>query len=144
MAEGILKAMLPMNFRDTISVNSAGTAGIPGSGATENAIMAATECAADISEHISRPVTEELLRESNLVLCMASNHREFLDTRFPAFHDNYFLLKDFASPMKAHNPDIFDPIGGDLAKYRECCQIIATEIARILPTVQQFASTTYL
>ncbi|KAA3619705.1 MAG: low molecular weight protein arginine phosphatase [Calditrichaeota bacterium] len=138
MAEGLLKIKLLGEFNRRISVKSAGILGISGSSATAHAIDAVFDYGADITKHVACGISEALLKESNLVLCMARNHREYLIERFPHFQDNYFLLKDFAAASKSAAPDIIDPIGATLAGYRECCQIIDEEIERILPVILRF------
>ncbi len=138
MAEGLLKLKLPADIAVFVSVQSAGILGLTGSPAAANAINAVHEYGVDIMGHVTQPITIDLLRKSNLVLCMARNHHDFLVDKFPTFRDNYFLLKNFAATKKVQNPDIFDPIGGKLSAYRECCQIIDREIERILPVILRF------
>lgn len=138
MAEGLLKIKLPPDLAPLVSVQSAGILGLTGSPAAANAINAAHEYGADIMGHVTLPITDELLRDCNIVLCMARNHYDFLVDRFPAFRDNYFLLRNFAATKKAQQPDIFDPIGGKLSAYRECCRIIDRELERIVPVLLRF------
>lgn len=138
MAEGLLKVKMPPDLAPLVSIQSAGILGLTGSPAAANAINAVHEYGADIMGHVTQPITEDLLRQSNLVLCMARNHYDFLVDKFPAFRDNYFLLRNFAATNKAGQPDIFDPIGGKLSAYRECCRIIDRELERILPFLQRF------
>ncbi len=133
MAAGLLRAKLPPHLKDDVRVVSAGILGLEGQPATPNAIQAAAERGADIGDHISQGVTEELVAESDIIFCMAQEHRDYILRRFPAYRDNVFLLRDFAAKDKLEDPDIFDPIGSSIGVYRECCRLIESELDRILP-----------
>ena len=135
MAEGLFRNKLPKNLVHRVVVRSAGIAGLSGAQASPNAIAAANEYGADILDHQSQSITEELLRSSHLVLCMARHHMDYLIERFPAYRDNYFLLMDFAAGRNSQSEDVFDPIGGTLSTYRECCDLIDFELDRILPFI---------
>ncbi len=133
MAAGLLKAKLPPHLKDEVRVVSAGILGLDGQPATPNAIQAAGERGADIRDHISRGITEKLVAESDIIFCMAQEHRDYILEHFPAYRDNVFLLRDFAAKTKLDDPDIFDPIGSSIGVYRECLRIIESELDRILP-----------
>ena len=132
MAEGLLQAKLEPHWQDEVTVQSAGTLGLEDQPATRNAIAAAKEFGADISEHRSQGLTDELVENSDIIFCMAESHRDYLHRHFPAYRDNVFLLRDFAAKEKMDDPDIFDPIGSSYGMYKECCRIINSELDRIL------------
>ncbi|MCA9744183.1 low molecular weight protein arginine phosphatase [candidate division KSB1 bacterium] len=133
MAEGLLKVKLPPHLQQEVKVVSCGTLGLQAQPATPNAITVAAEKDADISQHRSQGISEELVINSNIIFCMADEHRRYILQHFPAFRDNVFLLRDFAAKEKLGDPDIFDPIGSSVGIYRECCRIIDIELNRILP-----------
>ncbi|MFQ5627244.1 MAG: low molecular weight protein arginine phosphatase [bacterium] len=133
MAEGLLKVKLPTHLQSEISVVSCGTLGLEHQPATPNAIAVTREKGADVSSHRSQGITEKLVANSNIVFCMAEEHRRFIHEHYPVFRDNVFLLRDFGAKEKMADPDVFDPIGSSVGIYRECCRIIDTELNRILP-----------
>lgn len=64
----------------------------------------------DYISHISKPVTEELIRNAELVVGMTNRHAMELMFRYPAY----------ASKIHVMPKDISDPYGGDLAVYERC------------------------
>ncbi|MFQ5630424.1 MAG: hypothetical protein ACE5I1_16760 [bacterium] len=133
MAEGLLKVKLPPHLQPEVKVFSCGTLGLRNQPATPNAITVAREKDANISPHRSQGISEKLVANSNIVFCMAEEHRRFILHHYPVFRDNVFLLRDFGAKQKLEDPDVFDPIGSSVGVYRECCRIIDTELNRILP-----------
>ncbi|RMD97893.1 MAG: low molecular weight protein arginine phosphatase [Calditrichaeota bacterium] len=133
MAAGLLKVKLPPHLQDEVRVESAGILGLTDQPATPNAIEAAMERGADIRDHKSQGLSEELVASSDIIFCMAKEHRDYLLRHYPAYRDNVFLLRDFGASDKLEDPDIFDPIGSSISVYRECLRIIESELDRILP-----------
>ena len=133
MAAGLLKVKLPPHLQEEVNVVSAGTLGLQEQPATPNAVEVAQERGADIRDHRSQGLSESLVANSDIIFCMAQEHRDYMLRHFPAFRDNVFLLRDFAASDKLEDPDIFDPIGSSIGVYRECRRIIESELDRILP-----------
>ncbi len=140
MAEGILKHLLPPEYRDKIAVQSAGTLGLWGMPASELAVEVAAEHGIDLTAHRSQGLTRTLLSQCDLVLCMAREHEEFIRYRFPSFREQTFLLKNFDQPKKRRRKaDIEDPIGRDRETYEKVFREIYSEVRRILPRILQLA-----
>jgi len=134
MAEGLLKTRIPAEWQDKVIVRSAGTLGILGNPATNFAIEVAQQLDADIFRHRSQGVTEELLRPSDIIFAMAPEHRTFLNGHYPEFRENVFLLRSFGRrPGEIESERIEDPIGGNLAVYQKCVEILDVELDRIYP-----------
>ena len=89
----------------------------------------------DISEHISQPVTEELLKRFNLVLVMESVHKEVLNAAFPKFRNKIFLL----SEMVDKNSDVVDPYGMDLIDYQATADEIESYIEEGFKNIKRLA-----
>lgn len=144
MAEGLLRLKIPSRVQDDVTVKSAGTLGIDGAAAARYAVELVREKGGDISDHRSQGLTEELVRESDLILAMATEHVEYLHSEFPQFRENIFLLKRFARSANGTgdeeetDDDIFDPVGLSKDAYRECAQLIDDELERIMPTLINF------
>ena len=140
MAEGILKALLPAEYKNRIVVKSAGTLDLWDMPASELAVEVAAEHGVDISAHRSQGLTRALLETCDLVLCMAKEHEEFIRHRFPSFREQTYLLKNFDRPKKRRrNADIEDPIGKSREVYENVFEEIYSEIKRILPRILQLA-----
>jgi protein-tyrosine-phosphatase len=78
----------------------------------------------DLSDHLSQPVSKELLQRFNLILVMERSHKEALRAEFPDRADRILLLSEVATLEH----DIKDPIGGSLSDY----QTTASEIEDLL------------
>ncbi|MFQ5602590.1 MAG: hypothetical protein ACE5HS_04920 [bacterium] len=140
IAEGLLRIKIPPHLRDRVSVASAGTLGLYGNPATFFAIKVANDLGADIANHQSQGVTEDLLQDMDIIFAMAVEHQDYLQKNFTEFRENVFLLKAFARPTSDNfHESIEDPIGGSLAVYQECARIIDEELDRILPRLIQLS-----
>ncbi len=108
------------------SIHSAGTHAYAGGYATENAIAALAERGIDISNHISRPVTSEMVREADVVYAMSPSHIRQIQEWSPGSEEKIRLLSD---------QGIADPIGGDVEGYRACAGVIERALIEILKGV---------
>jgi protein-tyrosine phosphatase len=98
-------------------VHSAGLAAMMGGEASPDAIEAARAYGADLCSHRSRPLTPELVRQADLIVTMTRSHMSALIEHYPHRGIRTRLLS-------SQGADISDPIGGELAVYRECAQQI--------------------
>ena len=126
MAVALLRARLKKERPDWQEwrVDSAGTWAQDGSPAVRYAREAMAARGLDLSRHIARTVTHEMLDQFNLILVMETNHKEALDTEFPDLADRVFLL----SEMSGKRVSIKDPIGGEPPEYVQCAGEIETWI----------------
>ena len=94
IAEGLLRDALQRRFGETAPrVSSAGTSGLEGRRAMPESVEAAAELGTDISGHIARRVTDAMIDGSDLLLCMASEHRDKLASGSDR-DDRAFTLKE--------------------------------------------------
>jgi protein-tyrosine-phosphatase len=142
MAEGLLKARLPIELKEHVIVRSAGTMNIIGNRATPYAIMAAKKFGADINQHRSRGISSQLVLKADIILVMDETHKAYLNRDFPLAHKNIFLLKEF---MKDHsngdNLNIDDPIGASFHFYEIIAREISNEVDRVLPAIRKLIQT---
>jgi protein-tyrosine phosphatase len=102
MAEGLLRrALVERLGGDAPAVASAGTAGWEGSAATPEAVEAAGERGVDVSGHVARRLTTDLLAEADLVVGMAGEHREAAVALLPEAEDRTFTLKEIVRLLEA-------------------------------------------
>jgi protein-tyrosine phosphatase len=105
IAEGLLRGELLRRFGDGAPrVSSAGTAGWDGSSATAEGVEAAAELGIDISAHRARKVRGELLREADLIICMAGEHRDRLSVQLPEVAGRTFTLKELVRLLEPQPP----------------------------------------
>jgi protein-tyrosine-phosphatase len=83
--------------------------------ASKHARLVAEEYGLDLSMHKSRPISQHLLAEADLVLVMTENHRDTLRESTPQFTEKIFTLKEFAGLAG----DVSDPFGGGAEQYRQ-------------------------
>jgi protein-tyrosine phosphatase len=137
MAEGILKALLEKNGTADIVVSSAGTLAPAGMKPTNYALVTTIERRIDISQHVSRILTERMINESDLVFVMEFGHLKSIQNLVPDSKGKVFLLKAFGE--NGRGEEVADPIGYDLEFYRKCYQDLENEIRRILPEILKLA-----
>lgn len=122
MAMGLLSSIVevPQEWK----IESAGVRARFGFLAHGYVVSLLNEKGVNISKHISRPITEDLLDEFNLTLVMEVGQKEGIKTAFPTMSHKVFLL----SEMIGQRFDIVDPIGGNLVDFQQT----AKEIENIL------------
>ena len=106
MAEGLMKALVKGMGEDW-RIESAGVWAMNKSPAAENTLKVLLERGVDLSSHISRQITLEMVEEFNLILTMESNHLEALRAAFPEHAGKVFKMNE----MVGRKGDVVDPIG---------------------------------
>lgn len=116
IAEGLLRSALHGRFgADAPSVDSAGTQGWEGSGAQPGSVAAAAEREIDISGHVARLLTPQMIREADLVLAMAGEHRTFVEEVDPGALARTFTLKELVRLLDALPPAASRSAAGSMA-----------------------------
>lgn len=131
MAEYLLRKML--KDRKDVEIASAGTGVYFGTGASQEAINVLREKGCDAIEHMSQPVTNMLLKKSDLIFVMTRAHRSQVLERVPGVEKRVYLVGEFASRPVRHERDldIADPIGRSHGEYQECLSSIQDCLERI-------------
>ena len=161
MAEGLLRVALDRRLGERApSVSSAGTMGLGGYAASPEGVEAARELGADIEGHVARRLSTPMAEEADLLLCMASEHREIVASASPALAARAFTLKELVrlletlpesqgDPLEvrlsaadaarragavppSQDDDIADPLGQPLAAYRAIAWELETWIERAI------------
>ncbi len=110
----MLRKFLKGRSRNDIKVSSAGISTIQGMMASSNAIDVMKREYLDISGHRAQQVTEKLVRESDLILCMEPLHVQTVLNFVPEAKDKTHLLLEYAYERDADkrmNLWVVDPIG---------------------------------
>jgi len=98
MAQGMFKKILQEKEKNyyRYNIQSAGISAIPGMKPTDEAIKVMLEYGIDISQYKSQPLEEDLVKEADLILVMASEHQEYIQIRYPFAQNKVFLVKEFS------------------------------------------------
>jgi protein-tyrosine phosphatase len=159
MAEGLTRNAFVRRLGDGApTVSSAGTMGWEGSPAMPEAVEAAGEKGVDLRGHVARRLEPSMLRDADLVLAMAQEHREEIERIIPDAAGRTFTLKeltrlveelpgdagdldrrlDAAAALRREgfegNPldeDISDPLGLPLDTYRAVAWELGAWIERL-------------
>jgi len=141
MTEGIMKSTINDKNLD-IDVSSAGISAIIGDKASNNAVIVLNELGIDLSYHRAKQVTDNMLRESDLVLTMTKQHKDILLRSFKDLEDKIYTLKEFTKEGLSNEKsndlsmnksfDIQDPYGGNYDVYKSCSMELEIEVKRVL------------
>jgi len=115
MAEAIARHLLGQRGVQGIDVTSAGTAAWDGSPASEGAYLVTLEHGLDLSAHLARQLTSDLVARADIVLGMSANHVERAEALGGKGKSR--LLGEYAGVAPA-TAQVEDPFGGDLDEYR--------------------------
>lgn len=121
MAEGLLRAKLEENGIEA-EVNSAGLAAEEGMPASENSVLVCKERGVDLSAHRSKVLTYEMLRECDLIYCMTRGQASSLIMAAPFA----------AGKVNVLEPEVPDPYGGDIDRYRRARDTIEAALPAVL------------
>lgn len=134
MAEGLLAHALagqPEPLK-SLRVSSSGVAARKGDKVSENSVLALRKTGIDISGHCSRPLTQEMLDEALVVLCMTESHRAMIELQAQPPPKHLYLFREFL-PASATR-EIGDPYGGPLKLY----EATRDELVEAIPSLLKF------
>jgi len=100
---------------DQWRIESGGCWAVAGMPATQTAITAMNARGLTLENHRSRSITESLLYQFKLILCMEFDHKISLQRKFPSCRQRIFLL----SEMVNKDMEIQDPVGLPLDIYQK-------------------------
>jgi protein-tyrosine phosphatase len=105
IAEGLLRRAIGRRLGDDAPVvSSAGTIAMDGAPASEGSVIASAELGVDIRAHSARHLTDALIEEADLCLCMAGEHRDEIVDRIPPRVDHTFTLKELVRLLEVAPP----------------------------------------
>lgn len=116
MAAAIMEKICVENDIDVL-IESAGVFAEIGQPASEEAIKALGEMDIDLTFHRSKPVSEDLIEKSDLILTMTGAHAMILSAMAG---DKVHSIMEYIG----ETGDISDPYGGDIEDYRETAKEI--------------------
>lgn len=132
MAHGIMEKLIKENNIDA-KVYSCGVYAEDGDYATYNAVEAASEYGADISNHRATNIRESKIEEMDLILCATTSHKQSVIYLYPSLKSKVFTIKEYAKLDKdGQDMDIKDPWGYDEFVYRKCASQINECLEKII------------
>lgn len=134
MAAGLLHKYLKDNNCKDIKVVSAGISTLPGMMASSNAIEVMRREGIDISGHRAQPATQQMIKESDLILGMEPSHIETILGIVPEAKNKTYLLLEYAYDKDADakmNFWIVDPIGKPKEVYESVLMTLKDAIERL-------------
>ena len=100
--------------RDFI-ISSAGVGAMVGWPADPPAFAVAKSHGLDLTGHVARQLTAEMLTTSDLVLTLDQSHSNWINQRFPQFRGRVHKMLKWRE-----NADVEDPYGGSAAAFEDC------------------------
>lgn len=140
MGEGLLRhafAAEPEPLR-SLRVISAGVAARKGEKVSENSLIALKKVGIDISKHTSQPLTQEMLDDALLVLCMTETHRAMIQLQADPAPKNLHLFREFMP--HGSDREIADPFGGPLKLYELCRDELVEAVPGIVARARELVA----
>jgi protein-tyrosine phosphatase len=135
VAEVLLRMKLHAAGFKNWTVVSAGTWAAEGHRAAPFSIDLMAERGLDIRSHRSQPVTERLMQQANLVLCMETGHARTLRQAYPAHQRKTYTIRQ----MIKKRGSVRDPYGGARRQYERMVAEVDDLIDRGFPRIQTLA-----
>lgn len=132
LAERYLQSVAAERGINNMSVTSAGLRTEAGRSSPDAAVRVGREFGVDLSEHRSKPVTEELLQWSDAVFIMDLLNYTLLRRDFGDRDEQTFFLGTFTDGEY----EIVDPHGEDLDSYRTVYSEVANSIDEFVDTLE--------
>ncbi len=136
VGEALLQAKLQAEGLMDWTVSSAGTLAALGNKASSFSRILMAEQGLDIESHRSQPVTELLLQQTDLVLCMETRHVRTLKSTFPIHKNKLFTLNQ----MIGRWGGVRDPYGGKRREYERMVAKVGRLIEQGFPRIQQLTT----
>jgi protein arginine phosphatase len=138
MAEGLFRKLLAESLQCSeeeldgrgFMVLSAGLSAAPGQPASVESVEAVRTSGVDLTEHASRPVTAQLLRQADRIYAMTRGHRESIVSSHPQLAAKTELLS-------RDGLDISDPIGQSAEAYVSCREEIERNVRLLVDEVRR-------
>lgn len=136
MGEGLIRHALAAEAEPlkSIKVISAGVSARDDIEVSENSVIALKKVGIDVANHLSQPVTQQLLDEALLVLCMTESHRAMIQLKAEPAPQELRLFREFM-PREA-DKEVPDPYGGPLKLYEICRDELVEAIPSIIAHIK--------
>ncbi len=116
-----------------IEIKSAGTHAIDGVGPLPKVMEICKQRDIDISSHFSHSLSEELVKNSDIILVMENEQIDFVVQKFPEAKEKVKILSSYSSGYQGQ--DIKDPVGGSNFAFRTTFAILDECVKGLLDDV---------
>lgn len=124
IAEGFAKKFINKHGLNNIEISSCGTYASPNYSVPEIVLKFLSNEDIDVSNHVSTPVTKELVERSDLVFVMEKLHLSDIVSLYPSVKDKIYLFKGYTGVDSGSSGEIRDPIGRSDEVYKSCTEEI--------------------
>ena len=114
-------------------VSSAGLSVARREPAAEYAAAAAVKNGLCLSGHVSRPVSDDILMQADLILTMTQAHRAYILAEYPQHETKTHTLGRYVTDTDS---DISDPFGGSTEDYDACYSLLKVLIAKLAEKIK--------
>lgn len=138
MAEGLLQKFLKSKNCEDIKIISAGIGTMPGMMASPNTIEVMKQEGIDVSDHRAQLVTEDMIKDTDLVLGMEPIHVSTVLSIVPEAKDKTSLLLEYAYENENDKPTniaVLDPIGKPKEVYESVFMTIKDAMERLVERI---------
>lgn len=137
MAEVLCRQMIaerlgcsPAELADRgVLVMSAGLQAMMGGRPSEEAVTVMRTMGLNLADHVSQPLTPQLVQHADLIWTMTRSHRQAIVGAWPDAAARTVVLC-------RNQDDVVDPIGGPVEFYEQCAEQIRAELAARLEELQ--------
>lgn len=135
MAEGLFRRAAGERAEE-FTVSSAGVSAIDGFAPTQETVRAMRAEGVDVSEHLSRRVTQDMVEKADRIFVMEKMHQWAMTNRWPEAAPKIALLSDYSAACREKGmTDIPDPIRMTDDYYKNVLGMIREAVQNILKTV---------
>ncbi|WP_300088787.1 low molecular weight protein-tyrosine-phosphatase [uncultured Nitrosomonas sp.] len=124
MAEGVLRDAISKSGRMGYSIHSAGLGALTGHAADPYACQLMAEKGLDLTGHRARQLTENMIREADIVLVMEAWQKAEIEANTPSAKGKIFRLG------KWNKVDIIDPYQKDLSAFVHSLSLIEQSVTQ--------------
>ncbi len=122
----------------SLKVVSAGVASRTGESASPHSVTALKKVGVDLTGHVSRPITQELLNRSLVVLCMTEVQRDMIELTADPAPRRLHLFREFVG--EGGDKEIPDPYGQPLNAYEASRDEMVAAIPSIIAYLSKLPS----
>ncbi len=138
----LIAAILAQKATDLVSINnfrisSAGILAQDGIPASKYSIDAAKKFGLNIINHRTRCITQKIINNTDLILCVTENHKNYILENFSNVFDKCRTISECTTDKK----DIADPYGESVETYIKIAHNISNEAHNILNFIQKACTT---
>lgn len=135
IAEWMFKKIVKDYGIKDVEISSCGVAGSNSYRVPEVILKKMMEMKIDVSGHVSRPLSMEEIKNSDLILVMEKGHKKKVLEFFPGARNKVFLLKEYVG--EEGEMEVFDPIGQADEVYISCIFEIKNCLEKLLKKIAE-------